>query len=150
MADPLEDFNRQLASLRGLSRSRMRDIRERVVLGLNKIAEHSAIRAKANAPILTGELRMGIYYIPAYLIFGKNVVAAKVVGNPSVLHMMVQHENLTPAGPWKLGPVSAAQPPTPEGGVGGHFFLRVIEFHSQRYSNYLSNLIKTEGAIPDP
>lgn len=137
----ITEFNRELSQLNTRLRKRKTEIQVRLVNALNKIVEHAAFRIQVNAPILKGDLRASVRYTPSYILVG-NVVTAKLIVGEDVPYFWVQHEMLTPAGPWQLGPVSSQQPSTPEGGVGGHFVERVLEYHADRYREYLNASVK--------
>lgn len=107
---------------------------------LDEIGEHAAERAKANAPILDGDLRASIHSTGAK-IHGKKIDVAIVADSE---YAYKQHEELTPAGPMNLGPVSRLQPGTPEGGVGGKFVERVVQFHLSRYEQIIQDKFEQE------
>lgn len=110
---------------------------------LTEIGKHVTHRARANAPILTGDLRKSI----GYEVDGDTLVLSSY--SP---YALTQHEVLRPYGDkpppygrkpyWELGPVSAQQPMTPEGGVGGKFFTRVIDYHSETYRQKLNEALR--------
>lgn len=100
---------------------------------LDKIGKHAEERAKANAPVLDGDLRASIHSTGAK-IHGKKIDVAIVSDSP---YAYKQHEDLTPAGAMNLGPISAQQPGTPEGGVGGKFIERVVQYHLSTYEEML-------------
>lgn len=84
-------------------------------------------RAEVNAPILSGELREKIS--SETKIEGKRVTGEILCDVPYALQ--VHEEEYT------LGPVSEAQPATPEGGVGRKFIERVITHNSAAVSERL-------------
>ena len=96
------------------------------------VATHAANRSIANAPILKGHLRAAIHATPPKTS-GDNVTSTVEVSG--VPYALKQHEELTPAGPLNLGPISSQQPGTPEGGVGGKYIERVVKFHLARYNS---------------
>lgn len=117
---------------------------EVVKRSMDAIGAHIAERAQANAPIGTrpmspapGSLRRSI----RHKVKTKGaVVEALVLASES--YALRMHEELTPAGPLQLGPTSREQPSTPEGGVGGRFISRVVDFHALFYQNYIDEQLK--------
>jgi hypothetical protein len=113
-----------------------------------KMVQHATNRAAANAPIKTGDLRNtlvgavqvggGEYQQVAH--DGKtdsfNLVELREYGNIDIQAFITDaqeyavrmHESF-----YNLGPRSAAQPPTIEGGVGRKYITRVIDFHLKSY-----------------
>lgn len=104
---------------------------------MQQIGAHAAERGQANAPIKSGDLRRSIAH--SVVRDGSNVTAKVVATEPYALRM---HEELTPFGPLNLGPISAIQPSTPEGGVGGRFFTRVLDFHAAPYTKFLRDAVR--------
>jgi hypothetical protein len=115
---------------------------------LASIAQHIAGRAHLNAPIKTGLLRSQIKYTQPVYRSGK---WQSVVFTDLVRYAKVMHEALRPYGDtemaspsggparfFNLGPRSAIQPSTPEGGVGGKYISRIGFYHS---TQYLSKLV---------
>ena len=121
---------------------------ERVFLAaeaaMEAIGAHAAERGQANAPIKSGDLRRSIKH--SVKRDGENVTATIVATEPYALRM---HEELTPAGPLNLGPISAIQPTTPEGGVGGKFFTRVLDFHADPYTRFLRDAVRAGLSAKD-
>lgn len=107
---------------------------------LTEFAKLVAERSKAIAPILKGELRENIQPNPGGpKKRGKKYHHAVVCNVP---YAIKQHEQLTPAGPMKLGPVSSAQPSQPEGPVGGKFIERTVQYHGPKSLSRLAELAK--------
>ena len=95
------------------------------------VSNHALRRIKANAPILKGDLRGDMQIVERRADdFGVELE----ITAPNIAYLYKQHEELTPAGPMKLGPVSQKQQNTMEGGVGGKFITRVFQYHSPRYN----------------
>ena len=86
--------------------------------------EFLADRSKLNAPILTGDLRRGIEPTPVVV---KRAFVEGGVGIGVTDYALRMHEGF-----YNLGPISAAQPYTPEGGVGRKYTTRAVEFHHER------------------
>lgn len=128
--------------------------RRAVAAAMIRILQHAVRRSKLNAPLLKKRgdsdfLRNRIYA----LLNGRRITGqgartdiavdqvdefeGKIVAESE--YAIAQHENLTPAGPWQLGPVSAVQPSTIEGGVGGKFIQRVIDYHQARYNRLIAS-----------
>lgn len=107
-----------------------------VRLVLTKVVE----RSRANAPILSGDLRISLRKSRVYQ--KTTVDGALFHGNIEMegAYGLKMHEQLTPAGPYQLGPVSSVQPMTPEGGVGGKFVERSV----LRNAALLGRLLATE------
>lgn len=109
-------------------------------------AKHIAERGKANAPVLTGDLRSQLEAKES-TVYGDKAVAEVVDPVPYALEM---HESLYPYGDndlgtgrmYNLGPVSREQPATEEGGVGGKYVTRVAEYHHQNYEKNLETEAK--------
>lgn len=129
-----EDFANVLAVLDGVSPK----ILEKLVPTFQEIGDHAAERATANAPILKGPLRADIHAEKVEV--SADQISVRVVS--ALPYSLKQHEELTPAGPMQLGPVSRVQPMTPEGGVGGKFIERVVKFHLQRYQQLILKRFK--------
>lgn len=137
----INDFNRDLSQLNTRLRKRSTEVQGRLIQALNEVVAHAAFRIQVNAPILEGDLRASVAYINAYSFIG-NVATAKLVAGNGVGYFWTQHELLTPAGTWQLGKVSEQQPMQPEGGVGGDFVTRVLEYHAERYRDHLNAAAK--------
>lgn len=86
---------------------------------LNAYADFLVFRARFNAPIDKGDLRSSIYHTP--IILTKRGWYFKLAASSN--HASFMHEWV-----YKLGPKSAAQPPTEEGGVGRKYLARVAEY----------------------
>lgn len=111
---------------------------------LDRIGEHAEERVKANAPILDGDLRASIRSTGAK-IHGRKIDLAIVADVP---YAYKQHEELTPAGPLQLGPISSQQPGTVEGGVGGKFVERVVQYHLHTYEEIIGEEFEKEAPRP--
>lgn len=105
---------------------------------LKIIGAHIVERSRVNAPIASGDLRRSI-----------NAKVVKVGGgfevkiNVGVDYALRMHEQLTPFGPFQLGPGSrreAAAVNAPEGGPGGKFVERVVNFHIGTYLTYIRDM----------
>lgn len=95
-------------------------------------------RVKANVPLDQGDLERSVRF--KVIQTGDGFDLRLFATTSYALRM---HEELTPAGPLQLGPGSrrkAAQG-APEGGPGGRYLTRVVDFHTQRIIDNLgSNL----------
>lgn len=117
---------------------RLRDVLERwLEMSVNFIAE----RAVANAPILSGDLRAAMEATKPH--WEGNEVFAKVIN--TIPYALVQHEVLTPAGHWQLGPISEVQPGTVEGGVGGYYIQRVVLHNLPKLEDLLKKMLAAKG-----
>lgn len=117
---------------------RLRDTIERwLEMAVNFIAE----RATANAPILSGDLRAAMTATKPE--WNGNEIFAKVID--TVPYALLQHEVLTPAGHFQLGPISAQQPGTPEGGVGGWYIQRVVQHNLPRLEALLQKMLAAKN-----
>ena len=89
--------------------------------GLNRVCRDGAKRSVPNTPIDTGALRSSIHAAPVIVegVKGEGGITADVD------YAFKMHE-----GNYGLGPKSAAQPGTPEGGVGPRYISRVVEAHA--------------------
>ena len=127
--------------------SRIQQIPERLQRGaemwVRTVTHHAAERAEVNAPILSGQLRAKT--IPVPLKIAKNHVEGGVRSfavNPRTgdeyAHLM--HEFQFPAGGfiWRLGPKTQMQPKTVEGGPGGKYIKRVVDYHEENYQALLA------------
>ena len=106
------------------------------------VSNHIVERAKANAPINIGDLRSAIQNVIDFSL-GSGVISITIIDD--VPYALLMHECLEPygTGPQQLGRISKAQPATIEGGVGGKYIERVIQYHSQRYVQVLEEMINT-------
>lgn len=105
---------------------------------LDRIGEHAAERSKANAHILSGALRESLHSTGAK-ISGKVV---KVSVESDLPYALRRHEE-----PTELGPVSAAQPGTPEGGVGVGFVRRVVQYHKEKYEEMIAEQFRSPSTM---
>jgi len=123
-AHGLERALKRTARLLSLTRN---DLEE----AMTELSRKAAWRSKLNAPILTGALRRSIRPIPLKGETTKIFGGVKTGDLPYALKM---HE-----GEYNLGPVSAAQPMTREGGVGRKFITRVFNYmlSHREYENLL-------------
>lgn len=107
-------------------------------VAMEGIGSHAAERAQANAPIKSGDLRRSIRH--RIIVRGRIITAKIIASEPYALRM---HEELDPAGTLQLGPLSRAQPGTPEGGVGGKYIERVVNHHVVTYLKHLRATVKS-------
>lgn len=110
----------------------------------NNIAEHIANRGYANAPIYTGKLRASIWNTPAARITEGYVSVVKLLDD-GVWYAPLMYAFLSPYAVfpiYNLGPISRKQPMTPEGGVGGQWFVRVANFHQKQHFQKLSEAVR--------
>lgn len=108
--------------------------------GMSIIGLHIVERSRVNAPIDTGDLRRSIN--SKVLSASDGILVNITVGVDYALRM---HEFLTPFGPLQLGPGSrreGAANNAPEGGVGGKFLERVVNFHIGNYITYIRDLLE--------
>lgn len=108
--------------------------------GMSIIGLHVVERAKVNAPIFTGDLRRSI---SSKVLKASDGITARI--NTNVDYALRMHEQLTPFGRLQLGPGSrreAAATNAPEGGVGGKFLERVVNFHIGTYLTYMRDLLE--------
>lgn len=104
------------------------------------ISSHVAKRAYANAPILTGKLRSTIMATPVRvtgveqrLFSSRVIVGDDVYYAPLMFYYLYPYSILPESASYHLGPRSRMQPGTPEGGVGGLWTQRVINYHESEY-----------------
>lgn len=83
---------------------------------VRKLAQFLLTRMRANAPILDGDLRKGLFF--EIDVKPKHIEITFGGTEPYTLR---RHEEM-----YHLGPVSLRQPGTPEGGVGRKFMTRVL------------------------
>lgn len=104
------------------------------------IGLHGVERSRVNAPIADGDLRRSIRFEVVRTSSGFEV---KIICGVS--YALRMHEFLTPFGPLQLGPGSrreAAAVNAPEGGVGGKFIERVVNFHVGTYLTYVRDMLE--------
>lgn len=90
--------------------------------GLRAVTKLGATKARYNAPIDTGNLRSKLQALPVIV---SRVQGEGGVGTTGVPYALKMHEAA-----YKLGPISATQPMTPEGGVGNKYVARVVYKHA--------------------
>lgn len=112
----------------------------------NSVGAHLAKRAILNAPVKTGMLRKSIVFTGLKQT-GARTYRGAVQVHGTVFWAGLMHAYLDPhaQGPnpllgrtYRLGTISRGQPPTPEGGVGGQYVLRVANYHFKDYESGLS------------
>jgi hypothetical protein len=91
------------------------------------IREDAIRRAKKNAPIDTGALRKSI---DVEVVQHRGEIEFTFVSNAN--YVIKVHEEQ-----YRLGPTSASQPTTEEGGVGNKFFTRVVDKWGEHYMDML-------------
>lgn len=103
------------------------------------IGLHAVERSRVNAPIDSGDLRRSIS--SKVMQDSKGFLLNIRAGVSYALRM---HEQLDPFGPLQLGPGSRreASANTPEGGVGGKFIERVVNFHAGTYLTYVRDMLE--------
>lgn len=122
-------------------------------------------RAVLNAPIRTGELRKnikpGIVTVQSGTILGAVGVyngghyPVSYNGGKSFVYVATRmHRHLMPyatlTGKYNLGPLSASQPGTAEGGVGGGFISRAVVNNAAPYANLIRVVIERHLASIAP
>jgi hypothetical protein len=121
----------------------------------HNIAAHIAARSQVNAPILTGLLRSAIEASPPQATGGgfestvtyddamlgsENIESQATL--ESYLPLMFQFLEPYAIFPFfKLGPISRVQPMQPEGGVGGQWLPRVVNYHTGQYLLRMSEAV---------
>jgi hypothetical protein len=96
------------------------------------IRGHALERIKLNAPIDTGEFRQSLF------------VEAEIKSDTIVFHFGSKLEERVyrlHEAQYQLGPTSAVQPNTVEGGVGNKFFTRVIDYWADRWAAAIAERI---------
>lgn len=110
----------------------LRELPRRVVTTMAKEWKEQldflAERAKANAPVDEGDLRDKIE--GKVQVKGQTLIDGEITCDVS--YALAMHE-----GDYKLGKKSAAQPHTPEGGVGRKFIERAIQYNSREVDKKL-------------
>jgi hypothetical protein len=108
---------------------------------LDAFGADMALRASDNAPILSGDLRASIRH---RLTERNDVFIMDLLADES--YALRMHEQLTPFGTssplLNRGPKSRVQPHTPEGGVGGKFLTRVVDFHLDDFITSLVEVVE--------
>lgn len=134
---------------------------------------HAAERAERNAPIKTGRLRaecrpLQVVAPTAGLRSAVGGVVATapwafkmhefqmVLSMPSGGHPALSQppRAFPPTGiQLRRGPRTQAQPGTPEGGAGGKYIERVLNYHADNYHKFLAKMVKylvTTGQVAAP
>lgn len=109
-----------------------REAKEHLLVIADVIMEHATIRARLNAPILTEALRNHIRYEEPIIQGGSVLTGIGVTDDPRVYGLRWHEEE------FKLGPVSAKQPSTVEGGVGNKYITRVFDYWGKTYVSLMS------------
>lgn len=104
-----------------------------LLLGMSEIMRHVVERSRLNAPILTGALRTSIAY-ERPRVTAKGIIKTAV--GSDIPYALRWHEE-----PFNLGPISAKQPTTPEGGVGNKYIARAIKYRQRKYEKLLLSLV---------
>jgi len=118
---------------------------EIVRVTLAKVGAFLEGRIKANVPEDTGDLKRSVRFQIEEL--GRGSFELRLIASAPYAFRM--HEQLTPAGPLQLGPGSRRKSAlgAPEGGPGGKYIERVVNFHIQ---NLIDNLGRNlEKNIPN-
>lgn len=130
------------ASLRKWAKNVVPHFRNVVVAAVQTIGFEAAVRAQANAPIDTGDLRRSIRAGKARDVGAGTDLQVEVAVEASEPYALQMHEDLTPVGRFQLGPLSRVQPSTREGGVGGKYLSRAIEKNVKRFEKALGTIIE--------
>jgi hypothetical protein len=96
---------------------------------MEEVMRHAVERSRLNAPILTGELRKSLVYERPRITATGTIETAIGSDLPYALRW---HEE-----PFNLGPVSARQPFTPEGGVGNKYITRAVDYRVKKYGEII-------------
>lgn len=105
---------------------------------LSLVAADLLERSNALAPILTGAL------IRSGRVTGSGFVRGVSYGTN---HGVFAHEQITPAGPRNLGPISSTKPATADGPVGGHFVTRPFDRNAQAYIKFINQFVGVAGGF---
>lgn len=110
-----------------------------VVNVLEEVGAFLSERAQQNMPIDSGDLRASTKH---QVVAGRDEVTVTLQATEN--YALRMHEELTPAGPLQLGPGSrdAASGNIPEGGPGGRYFSRVVEFHLTKVRDHLGRQLE--------
>jgi hypothetical protein len=104
-------------------------LQEALLVIVEEIMIHIVKRSRLNAPILEGDLRESIKYEKPKITSSGSIESA--VGS-NLAYALRHHEE-----PFNLGPISAIQPSTPEGGVGNKFISRAIDYRRKKYAEII-------------
>lgn len=138
------------ASLRKWAKNVVPHFRSMVVAAVETIGFEAGVRAQANAPIATGDLRRSIQAgKPTEGLGSGGQLQVEVAVTASEPHALKMHEELTPFGKFQLGPTSREQPATREGGVGGKYLSRAIEKNVKVWEKALGQIFESNlaGAV---
>ena len=94
------------------------------------IGEFAVKRARLNAPIKTGALRASLHVEGPVLNRASSRVRMAI--GSDLLYALRWHEE-----PFKMGPISAKQPMTVEGGVGNKYISRVVRYWRKTWTKQL-------------
>jgi hypothetical protein len=103
--------------------------------GLDLSSADLLLRSANIAPILTGDLIRSGRVVKRGSAASGSIIRIVAYGTD---HAVFAHEEITPAGPRKLGPWSSQKPSTSDGVVGGHFLSRPFRRHKERYVKLIS------------
>jgi hypothetical protein len=110
--------------------------RDYLVEQTDLVMAHAVKKSKLNAPILTGDLRASIKYEKARATTDGVITSGIGSDLPYALRW---HEE-----EFELGPVSAQQPSTPEGGVGNKYITRALMHRKREYEKlFLRGLLSS-------
>lgn len=114
-----------------------REFQEALAKEMDKEADFIVERARLNAPILSGDLRNNLEHSDPVVSTRSNVTVDFGVEDPEIAVYAIRwHEN-----EFNLGPVSARQPGTVEGGVGNKYITRVWDYHGERILRRLTQAV---------
>ncbi len=130
------------AALKNWSKNVISHFRNVVRAAVETIGFEAGVRAQANAPIDSGDLRRSIRAGKPKDVGGGGlqVEIAITASEPYALKM---HEQLTPFGLFQLGPLSREQPPTREGGVGGKYVERAVVKNIKVWEKALGQIVES-------
>lgn len=98
-----------------------------------KIQKDALEKARRNAPIRTGALRKSLF-VDIDINISNGTVGFAFGSNLD--YALAEHER-----DHQLGPISASQPKTPEGGVGKKYFTRVIDRWADTWADWITEAI---------
>jgi hypothetical protein len=135
------------------------------VTAVEAVSQDAAARAVKNAPIRLGILRKNIKAGKVTVnrgtikggvgVYASGNYPKKYNGGKSFSYVAIRmHRYLMPhatsGGLYNLGPLSASQPGTPEGGVGGGFIERAVLQNAVAYGRMIDNIFLTTIAAKAP
>lgn len=136
--EPIESKRQEILDL-------PKQLRKALLNIVEEIMRHLVERSRLNAPIKTGDLRGSLMYEKPRLV-ASGVIESGI--GSDLPYALRWHEE-----PFNLGPISARQPSTPEGGVGNKYVTRAADYRRKQYAEIIMEavllaLLKHKDKVP--